>query len=364
MAVAQLPDGRWVVYYRRRGEDGKSRIKREYFGRGLDAETKARQRDSELALLPRRPRPQNLGPSFLKIAKVYFQSHQFASHRAKDQCLNRLEARVLPHFGPISAIRIDDNSVDEYIRKRRESGVKFATIRRELVDVKAILNFAARRRPALIPFNPIATYRLPKEDLAVILPPTAEEFAAIMKHACEHLRRIMLLAYYLGLRPGPVECYRLTWDAVDWSAGVVLVTSARKGGRDRRIVPIHQELLPHLITWHALDSEAGIPWIIHYCGKPPVKISTAWENALEAAGIKRRIRPYDIRHLFVTKVLRAGGDVKALAEVVGSAPQTLIKFYQHVSQEQHRELISLITAAPSPGDTGGDTNRKTRMPKK
>lgn len=351
MAVARLSDGRWVVYYRRRGDDGKGRIKREYFGRGLDAETKARQRDADLCLLPRRPRPDSIGPSFIEVAKVYYQSHQFASPQARDRFTNRMTARVLPHFGAIAAIRITDDTVDNYISKRRAARVKFSTIRRELVDVKAILNFAARRRPALIPFNPIATYRLPKEDLAVILPPTAEEFSAIMQHACEHLRRIILLVYYLGLRPGPVECYRLTWDAVDWSSGVILVTSARKGGRDRRIVPIHPELLPHLITWHALDVESGINFIIHFRGRTPAKISTAWENALEAAGITRRLRPYDLRHLFVTKVLRAGGDVKALSEVVGSAPQTLVKFYQHVSKEQHRELIALINPAPSSGNT-------------
>ena len=63
----------------------------------------------------------------------------------------------------------------------------------------------------MIPFNPVRDYRIPKEDLEVIMPPTAAELGAILAAAPDHLRRIVLIAYYLGLRPGPVECYRLLW---------------------------------------------------------------------------------------------------------------------------------------------------------
>ena len=50
MAVKQLKDGRWVCYYRVSREDGKSRTKFEYFGRGASSEARAWSRHSELNL--------------------------------------------------------------------------------------------------------------------------------------------------------------------------------------------------------------------------------------------------------------------------------------------------------------------------
>ena len=341
MAIAQLKDGRWMVYYR----DG-SKIRKEYFGRGDAAEAKAKARHGELAAKSKRPRRAPEGPTFADCAREYTRVHQFASSYALAKHENRMDGSVLPFFGPIGAMRIADRDVDRYIMQRRKTGVTYSTIRRELVDVKAILNFAVKRRPPLIAFNPIRDYRLPREDLAVIMPPTAQEFAAIMDAAPEHLRRTILLVYYLGLRPGPVECFRLRWEMVDWSTGTILITGAKKGGPAKRSVPIHPEFLPDLRAWCDTDTGRGIPWIIHWCGHPPARICTAWRLALAEAKITRRLRPYDLRHLFVTQALERGGDLNALSNVVGSSPATLMRHYQHVSTALHRRTIELIPTAP------------------
>ena len=56
------------------------------------------------------------------------------------------------------------------------------------------------------------------------------------------------------------------------------------------------------------------------------------------------LRPYDLRHQFVTQALGAGADVKALAEVVGSSPMTIIKHYQHVARPVHQATVAKIPA--------------------
>jgi integrase len=347
VATTQLPDGRWVVYYR-----SNKRVKKEYFGRGPEAEATAKARDAARPKASRvRPRPVT-GPTFGELARAYAQAHQWASPRARDQHLIRMTSRLLPFFGSRPALRLTDEDLDRYVRTRRADGVKYSTIRREMVDLKAIINFAARRRPPMIPFNPIRDYRIPREDLAVIMPPTAAEFAALLAAAPEHLRRIMLLAYYLGLRPGPVECYRLRWEMVDWHGKTIMVSSAKKGGGDRRSVPLHPEFLHELRRWHAADLTAGIPWMVHWRGAPPTRISTSWAGTMAAAGIKRRLRPYDIRHLFVTQALERGADLKSLSDVVGSRPETLMRHYQHVTSALRRRTVELIPPAPI-GDQPG-----------
>jgi len=349
MAIARLKDGRWMVYYRDPTVHARY-IRREYFGRGALAEAAARARDGDLALKKRRPRRGSQGPEFRHLAEVYAAVHLFASPSARGQHELRMTSRVLPFFGHRPAVRLTDDDLDRYVAQRRAKGVTYSTIRRELVDVKAILNFAVRRRPPMIAFNPVRDYRIPKEDLEVIMPPTAAEFAAILDAAPEHLRRICLIAYYCGLRPGPVECYRLRWDMVDWNAATILITGAKKGGPSKRSVPIHPYLLPTLRAWFEADDERGIPWVVHWGGRPMKKISTVWEHTLAKAKITRRLRPYDIRHLFVTQALEGGADHKALAEIVGSKPETLMRFYQHVSGALHRRTVELIPPVCS-GDT-------------
>jgi hypothetical protein len=62
----------------------------------------------------------------------------------------------------------------------------------------------------------------------------------------------------------------------------------------------------------------------------------------------RHLRMYDFRHRFVTNALEEGADMKALSEVVGSRPETLMRFYQHVARAVHRQTVEKIHMPPPP----------------
>ena len=70
-------------------------------------------------------------------------------------------------------VDIKHSDLDAYVNKRRRT-VKYSTIRRELTDVKAIINWAASRRPPI--------------DDEIIPPPTPEETDAINKETAPHLK--------------------------------------------------------------------------------------------------------------------------------------------------------------------------------
>jgi hypothetical protein len=46
MAIRQLPDGRWICFYRVKGDGGNSRIKKEYFGRGAGAQAASKKKQN------------------------------------------------------------------------------------------------------------------------------------------------------------------------------------------------------------------------------------------------------------------------------------------------------------------------------
>jgi len=339
MAVTKLKDGRWICYYRIAGK-----VKKEYFGRGITGESKAINRNIELGL-KRVKSPKMAGPLFWEVAREYFHHRNFQGH-SRICVKSKLKKHINPYFGTMPAIRIDHNDVDRYIRHRRQA-VKNATIRRELTIVQAILNWAVSRRPSLIPYNPIHKYKLPPNDCEVIQPPTQAEINAILKQASPHLTRAIFLSYYLGLRPGAVELLTLSWDNVNFETMTIRVSSAHKGGPVARDVPIHPEFLSTLTKWGLKDGYRGP--LINYRGKTIKSIWHGWKLTLKRAGIKRRLRPYDLRHRFVTRALEEGADMKALSEVVGSRPETLMRHYQHVSKEIHRQVVGKI---PPIGDTG------------
>jgi len=339
MAIRMLKDGRWICYYRRLDpETGKSKERREYFGRGQEGKASAQARHDALGLQRRRPARIRSGPLFKDLAMSYL-VHQHMADNTRDVLIWKLSANILPFFGHRPALGLRYHDLDLYVTKRRKTVVD-STIRRELTDILAILSWSAQRRPPLIPSNPVRDYKKPKAYDAIILPPSTAEVSAILAQAAEHLRRAIILSYYLGLRPGAVELLGLRWSAVSWESETIMVTSAHKGGPERRAVPIHGDLLPVLRSWKDQDQDG--PYMVHYRGKPVESIKTSWSGALERAGITRRIRPYDLRHAFATAALERNADIKALSEIMGSRPETLMRTYQHVSTKLRKETVKKI----------------------
>lgn len=358
MAIKRLKDGRWAVYYRR-----ESRLRWEYFGRGPKAEEAARARNRVLGLGPKR---QTGAVTFKDVAKAYVQ-HKRAQGQMNDNSagllLNRLWANILPALGDLAATRITDDDLDRYVERRRRSvriigrrggkpikkvGVKMATISRELTDVKAILNFGANRKPPLIAFNPVASYKKPGDvDLEIIEPPTMAEVDRIMAVSPEHLRRAIRLSWFLGLRPGAVELLGMTWSDVSWSTGTIRIRAAQKGDSSRRRamvrrVPVIPSFLDELRGWFEDDGRHPEGPVIHYNGRPVKRIIKAWRAAVAKSKVGRRLRPYDLRHAFVTRAIESGCDLKALSEIAGSDPRTLVKHYQHVTTARHRATVQAI----------------------
>ncbi len=237
--------------------------------------------------------------------------------------------------------------------------IKRTTVHCEITHIQAILNWATRRE--LIRRNPLAGYEKPKRDDEIIQPPTIDEARRLVNNAAPHLARALVISFYTGLRPGLSELLRLTWPDVDQGAGVIRITSARKGGASSRPVPLHADFARLLKEWKAEDDleKKKAPEIITWRGKPIKRIKTAWNAAKRRAGITRRLRPYDLRHYFATAALAAGRDLKSTSKILGhSRPDTTIKTYQHVELEDYRRTIDSMPALETPAATIGNYNRK------
>jgi integrase len=347
MSVHQLPDGRWFVQWR----NPAGKRAREYFGRGIDAERAARQRNHELGL---GAAGQAGGPTFADLAEQYFLARraQVAASTRTDLAW-KLEGVILPVLGELPALRVDAAVLDQYVAGRLAVGRKQTSVHRELSIIRAVLRWAVSRR--LLAHNPMEGYPMPTRDDAILQPPTSAELAAIHAAAAPHLQRAILLAAYTGMRPGSSELLGLRWQAVDLINGTIFVESAKKGGMRARVVPIAAALGEQLRIWLQADRQAGqMDFVVHYHGRRVERIKTAWRAALVRAGITRRIRPYDLRHLAASAMLDAGADLKSVSEILGhSSPDLTLRTYQHTSTALRRDAIARIGSL-LPIDTSGE----------
>jgi len=378
VSVHQRKDGRWFVQYRDR-ETG--RLKKESFGRGVDAERRARDRNRELGLRGwQRRTPPEMAPRFVDLAQAYINAKLGQMSKVSmDNLLWKMQGVILPALGHLRAIRITPAKMDRYVEKRLATPrtvrtgppdasrrvpisdvdgqpvmVKRTTVHREISDVKAVLNWAVRRQ--YLPRNPIAGYEMPKRDDAVMLPPSTSEARRLIAVAPAHLARFLCLSYFTGLRPGRVELLSLTWSAVDWDAQTILILSAQKGGMKSRLVPLHEEFAPLLRSWFEADANPTGP-IIHYRDKPVASLKTAFASAKKKAGITRRLRFYDFRHAFATTLLSSNADLKSTSELLGhTRTDTTTRIYQHTTRAVHRSAIAQLPALGIAADSIGHTN--------
>jgi integrase len=331
MPILKLKDGRWIVYFYA-WVMGKRKKLREYFGRGPEGELKAKAREQALEV-DKVNAIAHGGVTFTDLAAVYtkakFKQKGGMSKTDQTATAYKLHSIILPFFGKHKALSINARLCEKYIQKRTvedEDTVMSVTVRRELQIVRAILNFAVTEEGGrLLPYNPLAHYKLPPIDSEPIIPPTHGQVLKIYRNACPYLKRAIVLSVNTGARVGASELLRIDWEHVDFDAKVITVISANKNKSIRyRRIPIMLEFMELLRRWQAEDAVArGVGMdelsgpIIHYKGGPLKRLKMPWKRALAASGIKRRIRPYDLRHFFATHLIEQGADLKVTGKVLG-----------------------------------------------
>jgi integrase len=256
----------------------------------------------------------------------------------------KMKGIILPELGEIRAMNITPKRIDAYVKNRlkmktkKGNTIKRTTVHRELSDIRAVLNWAVRRR--YIAFNPIEKYEMPKRDDAIILYPSESEINSILQHSPERLVRAISISYYTGLRPGKCELYSMQWSHVNFKANTILVMSAKKGSKYKyRLVPVHPDFTSILWEWYEKDDSPN-GYIVHYRGYPVKSLKKAFTTAKRKAGITRRLRMYDFRHCFASLLLKNNADLKSTSELLGhSRTDTTTRIYQDTDFRMHQDAV-------------------------
>ena len=255
----------------------------------------------------------------------------------------------LPHLSTLTALTRGDFRA--WMAARQADGIEARSLARALSALKNLFRFLAKR--GLAANGAIATLRAPKLPRAVPKPLTVGEAMDVVDEVAslqdvdwigKRDAAILMLLYGAGLRIG--EAVSLSRRDLPMTGEARTLTVTGKG-RKTRIVP----LLPEVVA-SVRDYLTACPW--GGTGSDPLfmgakggrlsprLVQKAMQTLRLALGLPETATPHALRHSFATHLLGAGGDLRAIQELLGHASLSTTQRYTDVDA-QH--LLQVYQAA-------------------
>jgi integrase len=249
---------------------------------------------------------------------AYWQGHGRHTTGASyiEGTINRINRHPL---GGIIAERLHPDDIVAYTAVRRKRGVKDPTIARELVVVRAALNYCRKveliRKMTHIPV-PAGASGKPRERVL------SKDESDRLIEACKapHLRLFTILALNTAARKTAI--LRLTWDRVDFEHGTINFWDPTLIGRRKHcaVVPMTPQLRAVLADERErVDREFGDAKptnVVHYHGAAVERVDIAFRRAVGRAGLSG-VTPHVLRHTVATRLAMAGISMLEVARYLG-----------------------------------------------
>jgi integrase/recombinase XerC len=247
-------------------------------------------------------------------------------------------------LGPLSHLTVSD--MRSWMAHERGRGLSARSLARALSSVKSFMRWLAEREG----FDPTAVLstrapkfrkKLPRPlevDAAQAMLETVELQAAEPWIAARDAAVVTLL-WGCGLRISEA----LSLDGRNYPLGPILRITG-KGGKER-IVPVigpAREAVAAYVAACPYPPEGGKPLFRGARGGPlnPRLVQKAMERARLQLGLPSTATPHAMRHSFATHLLSAGGDLRAIQELLGHASLSTTQAYTAVDTARLMEVYA------------------------
>lgn len=153
--------------------------------------------------------------------------------------------------------------------------------------------------------------------------------------------RIVALALFAGLRRS--ELAALLWAQCDLDQAILHIVNG-KGGKDRN-VPIHPKLLQILLLVPEAERAPEMAVAGNQDGSTisPKTIGHIFDR-WAVKGLPG-VFAHALRHTFATEILRNGGDIRAIQDLLGHASLETTSIYLRVDVTQSRRAVDLLPSS-------------------
>jgi len=242
------------------------------------------------------------------------------------------------HFGGKRIVDITPSDVEDYKQQRAEhkkingKPIQVSTVNREISFFKTMYNRLIRDR--VIDFNPVKPVKLFNEDHLQrdrIL--SDEEFWRLHAKAAHHLKPILEVAYYTGMRRG--EILNLRWDQLDLKNGFINLNPSDTKTNRKRVVPLLHEIIE---TLRKIPRNIRTFYVFNLGGNRIGSFKTAFKAACRRAGIKD-FRFHDLRHTAITRWVKAGIPETAIMMISGHRTRKVFDRYVNLKPADIKAML-------------------------
>ncbi len=253
-------------------------------------------------------------------------------------------------FGDTIVSQIKPAGLENYQVIRKREGKADATVDQETGAAKTMIIKGFDN--GLISGDTLRVFKAVKKLLKAnanardrVLSPN--EFKGLLGHASSHLRPILAMGYYTGMREG--EILNLTWDKVDLGNRVIRLEAKDTKDHEARTIPICDNLLNILKEETRVIRKAGeANHVFLYKGKPIRDLRGSLRKACKKAKIlygrfqKDGFIFHDLRHTFNTYMRKAGVAESVIMDITGHSTRTMFDRYNTIDGEDTRKAVDQL----------------------
>jgi len=246
------------------------------------------------------------------------------------------------HFGMDRAATVTADRIERFIAEERAAGKSAATIRNELVEMRAAYRLAVKQKrlkPQVVPYFPMPTVSNARRGFF-----EPEDFEAFVQHLPADYADTARFAYATGWRKG--EIVALTWEQIDHTAREVRLYDSKNGeGRTLALdgdawAVIERRWQARSYTDRKTKQTHLSPLVFHRKGRPIGDIRKRWNRALEAAGLPRGSKLFhDLRRSGVRDMIRAGVPQSVAMSISGHRTVSMFLRYNITDGKDQRDAL-------------------------
>ncbi len=287
-----------------------------------------------------------------------FLAHLKAERRASvhtirnyGSALERLEAFLTDHLGrrptTVSLVRLETRDFRSFLAARRAEGLTAASLKLDLSAIRSFFAFLRKREG--IENDAISALRGPKLKERLPRPVSQVDAAALIEAAGQNApdwvaardAAIFTLLYGAGLRIS--EALSLRWGDAPLGDRLRVLGKGAKT-REAPVLPVIRESVEAYRRLCPYGGDADDPLFFSVRGKPLSArlVQRSMADHRRALGLPESATPHALRHAFATHLLSAGGDLRAIQELLGHSSIAATQRYTKVDAER---LLSVYDSA-------------------
>lgn len=131
------------------------------------------------------------------------------------------------------------------------------------------------------------------------------------------------------------EILNLKWSDIDLDRGAILLQTTKNG--ERRFIPLVGIALDLLKSRYTNQSANSLVFPAPHCPSKPIDIRSAWETALQKAGISN-FRFHDLRHTAASYLAMNQASLLEIGTLLGHKTVQMTRRYAHLSNGHIQRL--------------------------